>query len=416
MKKSDANRILTSHAGSLPRPADLIELNRARGAGEPVDANMLAARLSAAVADVVRKQKELGIDVPDDGEFGKATTQAYDYGAWQSYIFERLSGFSPASEAKGASLRAPAGFGFALGRFRDRRDWQAFGDFYRDPSGSAFGSGKVAATRGGGIGGGRRPVCTGPIAYTGHQALATDIANMKAAMQAAGVERGFMCAIAPGSCARTEDAFYKSDAEYVYAVAEALREEYQAIVNAGLTLQLDDPGLPDSWDMASPAPPLEVYKKFARLRIEAMNHALRGLPAAQIRYHICWGSWHGPHTTDIPLRDIADLVLAVNAGEYSIEAGNVRHQHEWKVWQEVKLPAGKALVPGVVSHATNVIEDPEVVADRIVHYAGVAGGENVIAGTDCGLGGRVHPQIAWAKLNALVRGAELATRRLWGRA
>ncbi|MCC6473716.1 MAG: cobalamin-independent methionine synthase II family protein [Burkholderiales bacterium] len=405
--------MLTTHAGSLPRPAGLIELNRAKSAGEPVDEAELATCLSAAVLDVVRQQRDAGLDIPDDGEFGKATTQAYDYGAWQSYIFERLGGFSPASEAPGARLRPPGGFGVALARFRHRRDWKTFGDFYLDPAAGAFGSGKVAATRGAGLGGARRPVCTGPITYTGHRVLGADIANLKAALEAAGVERGFMCSIAPGSCARTEDAYYRGDEEYVFAVAEALREEYKAIVDAGFILQLDDPALPDSWDMANPEPPLAAYRKFARLRIDATNHALRGLPSGRIRYHVCWGSWHGPHTTDIPLRDIVDLVLEVNAGEYSIEAGNVRHQHEWKIWREVRLPEGKVLVPGVVSHATNVLEDPEVVAERLVRYAQVVGRDRVIAGTDCGLGGRVHPQIAWAKLRALVEGAALASRRLW---
>jgi len=407
------SKIRTTHGGSLPRPAALIEMNRARSEGQAVDDRALSECLAASVADVVRQQKDAGIDIPDDGEFGKATTQAYDYGAWQSYIFARVSGFSPAVEVPKERLRRAGSFGVALARFRDRRDWQTFGEFYRDPAGGAFGTGKLGETRGGGIGGGRRPVCSGPIRYTGHAALKADIDNLKAALAAAGVAQGFMCSVAPGSCARTEDAFYKDDEEYVYAVAEALREEYKAIVEAGLTLQLDDPGLPDSWDMANPEPPLEAYRKFARLRIEAMNHALRGLPQERIRYHICWGSWHGPHVTDIPLRDIVDLVLEVNAGEYSIEAGNVRHQHEWKVWQEVKLPEGKVLVPGVVSHATNVVEDPELVAERIVRFAGVVGRDNVIAGTDCGLGGRVHPQIAWAKLRALAEGARLASRQLW---
>ncbi|MFN0301719.1 MAG: cobalamin-independent methionine synthase II family protein [Burkholderiales bacterium] len=406
------NCIPTTHAGSLPRPAELIELNRRIAEGESIAPATHATSLAGAVAEIVRQQKAIGIDIPDDGEFGKATTSVHDYGAWQNYIFDRVSGFAAASTVTDRPLRPPAGFGFALGRFRDRRDWTLFGEFYRDPSGAAFG-GKVAVTRGGGIGGGQRPVCSGPIAYTGHALLKADIDNMKAAMRTAGVDKGFMCSIAPGSFARTEDAHYKSDEEYVYAVAAALREEYKAITDAGLMLQLDDPGLPDSWDMSNPEPPLEAYKRFARLRIDAMNHALRGLPQELVRYHICWGSWHGPHTTDIPLADIADLVLAVNAGEYSIEAGNVRHQHEWAVWKQVKLPAGKKLVPGVVSHATNVIESPELIAERLVRFANVVGRGNVIAGTDCGLGGRVHPQIAWAKLAALVEGARLATRQLW---
>jgi len=222
-----------------------------------------------------------------------------------------------------------------------------------------------------------------------------------------------MCSISPGSFARGENLHYHTGEEFVFAAADAMREEYKAIVDAGIVLQIDDPSLPDNWDMIDPEPPLNEFKKFERARLEALNHALRGLPADRIRYHICWGSWHGPHTTDIPLRDIIDLVLAVNAGAYSVEAANARHEHEWRVWQDVKLPDGKLLIPGVVSHATNIVEHPQVVADRIVRYAKVVGRENVIAGTDCGFGGRIHPQIAWAKLEALGQGAKLASQELW---
>ena len=210
------------------------------------------------------------------------------------------------------------------------------------------------------------------------------------------------------------DAFYKTQEEFLFASAEAMREEYKAILDVGLVLQLDDPALATDWDMINPEPNIEEYRKFAMVQVEALNHALRGLPQERIRFHLCWGSWHGPHTTDIPMRDIVDLMLTVNAGAYSFEAGNVRHAHEWKVWQDVKLPDDKLLLPGVVSHATNVVEHPELVAERIVRFANLVGRERVIASTDCGLGGRVHPQIAWAKLEALVDGAALATRRLWG--
>jgi 5-methyltetrahydropteroyltriglutamate--homocysteine methyltransferase len=232
-------------------------------------------------------------------------------------------------------------------------------------------------------------------------------------MAAAGVEEGFITSVGPGSFARGENLFYKSEEEFVFASAEAMREEYKAIVDAGLVLQIDDPSLPDNWDMINPEPALDEFKAFERVRIEALNHAIRGLPPDRIRYHICWGSWHGPHSTDIPLKDIVDLVLAVNAGAYSVEAGNVRHEHEWRVWQETKLPDGKLLIPGVVSHATNLIEHPQVVADRILRYARVVGRENVIAGTDCGFGGRIHAQLAWAKLQALAEGARIATKELW---
>jgi 5-methyltetrahydropteroyltriglutamate--homocysteine methyltransferase len=257
------------------------------------------------------------------------------------------------------------------------------------------------------------PVCVGPLTYTGQEAIRADIAHFKAALGAAGVDEGFMTSIAPGSASRIGNEHYRTEEELIHACAEAMREEYRAIVDAGLVLQLDDPAIAENWDMINPAPSVEEYRRFSMIRVEALNHALRGLPRERIRFHLCWGSWHGPHVTDIPLRDIVDVMLAVGCQAYSFEAGNVRHEHEWKVWQDVKLPAGKILIPGVVSHATNVVEHPELVADRIVRLAKLVGRESVIAGTDCGLGGRVHPEIAWAKLASLAQGAELATRQLW---
>jgi 5-methyltetrahydropteroyltriglutamate--homocysteine methyltransferase len=254
------------------------------------------------------------------------------------------------------------------------------------------------------------------LTYTGHAALAADIANLKAALGATGVAEGFITAVAPGSAYRIGNAYYRTEEEFLYACAEVMREEYKAIVDSGLILQLDDPATATGWDMINPEPSLAEYKKFIMVRIEALNHALRGLPQERIRFHLCWGSWHGPHVTDIPLKDIVDVMLKVNAGGYSFEAGNVRHEHEWKVWQDVKLPDGKVILPGVVSHATNVVEHPELVAERIGRIADLVGRERVIASTDCGLGGRVHPQIAWAKLEALAHGAALASRQLWRRA
>jgi 5-methyltetrahydropteroyltriglutamate--homocysteine methyltransferase len=236
---------------------------------------------------------------------------------------------------------------------------------------------------------------------------------LKAAMAKAGVEEGFMTSVAPASFARGEDMHYKTEEDFVAAAAEAMREEYRAIVEGGLILQIDDPSLPDNWDLINPEPSLEEFRKFSRVRIEALNYALRGVPEDRIRYHICWGSWHGPHTTDIPLEDIIDLVLSVPAQAYSVEAANVRHEHEWRVWQDTKLSDGKIVIPGVVSHATNVVEHPRLVADRIIRFAKIVGRENVIASTDCGLGGRIHPQVAWAKLAALAEGARLASRELW---
>jgi 5-methyltetrahydropteroyltriglutamate--homocysteine methyltransferase len=291
-----------------------------------------------------------------------------------------------------------------LTSFADRRDRVRFAAAYADPE-SGITTGPRPASG---------PICVAPLTYTGHAAIAADIANFKAALSAAGAEEGFMTSIAPGSTTRIGNTYYRTHEEFLFASADAMREEYKAILDAGLVLQLDDPALATNWDMINPEPPVEEYKKFTMIQVEALNHAIRGLPQDRIRFHLCWGSWHGPHTTDIPLRDIVNAMLAVNAGAFSFEAGNVRHQHEWKVWQDVKLPDDKLILPGVVSHATNVVEHPELVAERILRFANLVGRERVIASTDCGLGGRVHPQIAWAKLEALAQGAALATRQLWG--
>jgi 5-methyltetrahydropteroyltriglutamate--homocysteine methyltransferase len=411
MKRS-TDRIVTTHAGSLSRPANLVAMSREVATGQKRnDDPAFTSVLAGSVADVVKKQRELGIDIPDDGEFGKPVAGNYDYGAWWNYALARMSGFSPAGTAAASAHeqhRKSSVADLALTSYANRRDWQTFAEFYQDPesSGGLLGS---SARRPVG-----RPTCTGPIKYTGHAALQADIANLKKAMAANGVEEGFMCSIGPGSFARSADVYYKTEEEFLFAAADAMHDEYKAIVDAGIVLQIDDPSLPDNWDMINPEPPLKEFKKFEAVRMEAINHAIRGLPEDRIRLHICWGSWHGPHTTDIPLADIVDLVLSVNVGAYSVEAGNVRHEHEWRVWQEAKLPDDKLLIPGVVSHATNIVEHPQVVADRIVRYAKVVGRENVIAGTDCGLGGRIHPQIAWAKLKVLAEGARLATRELWG--
>jgi 5-methyltetrahydropteroyltriglutamate--homocysteine methyltransferase len=391
MRQSDT-RILTSHVGSLPRPDALIELNRVKFAGEAYDAKAHAATLSAAVEEVCRKQAAIGIDVVNDGEFGKTTSGAIDYGAWSSYAWGRLSGWEP-----GEPGRLPALAG--------RRERTKFAEFYRELDSTSFRSSSSL--------GGRPPMFIGPIGYVGHQALSADLTNFKAALGKVKAEEGFITSVAPGSFARRQNRYYASDEEFLHALGEAMREEYTAIVEAGFVLQLDDPGLPDSWDMANPEPSVEEYRKFATLRVEALNQALRGLPEDRIRYHICWGSWHGPHTTDLPLANIVDVLMQVHAGAFSVEAGNVRHAHEWKIWREAKLPDGKILIPGVVSHATNVVEHPELVADRILTFAKVVGREKIIAGTDCGLGGRIHPQLAWAKLEALVAGARLASKELW---
>ena len=404
MMKNSRDRILTTHAGSLPRPDDLIEANRARESGAATDERRFREQLRSAVVEVVRRQREIGLDIPGDGEYGKSMGQRVNYRAWWSYSFQRLGGLQlgqqglydmPARRSRPGEV--------VLTSFGDRRDRWRFAAAYSDPD-SGVSTGPRASVW---------PVCVGPLTYTGHEAIAADIANFKAGLRAAGVEEGFMTSVAPGSASRIANAYYKTDEEFLFACADAMRQEYKAIVDAGLILQLDDPAIAENWDMITPEPTVDEYKKFSMIRVEALNHAIRGLPEDRIRFHLCWGSWHGPHTTDIPLRDIVDVMLAVKCRAYSFEAGNVRHEHEWRVWQDVQLPGGKLILPGVVSHATNVVEHPELVAERIVRFASVVGKERVIASTDCGLGGRVHPQIAWAKLESLAQGAALATRQLW---
>jgi 5-methyltetrahydropteroyltriglutamate--homocysteine methyltransferase len=402
MQKS-RDRILTSHVGSLPRPDPLIAANHARQSGD-VDEAQFQTQLGDAVADVVRRQKSVGIDVVGDGEYGKSMGHRVNYGAWWHYSFSRLGGLDP----NGPSLYAmPARRSqpgeVVLSSFADRRDRQRFAAAYADPE-SGITTGPRAP---------HWPVCVGPISYIGHGAIARDIANFKAAMAASGATEGFMTAIAPGSASRIANAYYKTDEEFLFACAEAMHEEYKAIIDAGLILQLDDPSIAENWDQINPAPTVEAYRRFTMLRVEAMNAAIKGLPRDRIRFHLCWGSWHGPHTTDILMRDIVDVMLAIDVGAYSFEAGNVRHEHEYRVWEDVKLPDGKLILPGVVSHATNVVEHPELVAERILRFAKLVGRERVIASTDCGLGGRVHPDIAWAKLESLAQGAAIASKQLW---
>jgi 5-methyltetrahydropteroyltriglutamate--homocysteine methyltransferase len=400
MRRS-TSRILTTHAGSLPRPADLREMWSGKTSGAQDEA-ALHARLRSAVGEVVLAQKKTGIDMPNDGEFGKPMRAASDRGAWGNYIFDRISGFgSTPPESVAPDTAVPGAPMRIVGVRWEQRE---FAEFYAD---TGLGAPSTAASR---------PTCNGPIAYTAQETLRRHLANLKAAADAAGVEEAFVASIAPGSLemfCRAQNSHYPTAEAFLEAIAAAMREEYRAIADAGVVLQLDDPGLPGAWDMLDPRPSLEEYKRYALLRVEMLNHALEGIPEDRVRYHICWGSWHGPHTTDIPLRDVVDVMLRVKAQAYLVEAGNARHEHEYKVWRDVKLPAGKILIPGVVSHATNVVEHPELVADRILAFASAVGRDNVIAGTDCGLGGRVHPQIAWAKLSALSEGAALASKKLW---
>jgi 5-methyltetrahydropteroyltriglutamate--homocysteine methyltransferase len=332
-------------------------------------------------------------------------SSAVDYGAWWSYSFQRVSGLEVTGEDLFTQpvVRSEPGH-LRLTSFPDRRDWVTFREAYQDPT-SGISTGKNATAF---------PATVGPLAYTGQAAIASDIANLKAGLAAAGVTEGFITSLSPGSGARIANRHYATEEEHIWAWADVLREEYRAVVEAGLTLQIDDPSIAENFDQINPEPSIEDYRAFTRIRVEALNHALRGLPTEQIRFHLCWGSWHGPHTTDVEFKHIVDLMLEIDAGSYSFEAANVRHEHEWKVWQDVALPAGKKIVPGIVSHATNVVEHPELVADRIERFASVVGPENVVASTDCGLGGRIHPQIATAKLATLGEGARLAGERLFG--
>jgi 5-methyltetrahydropteroyltriglutamate--homocysteine methyltransferase len=396
--------IITSHVGSLPRPDELIIANRARDLGTAGDETAFQKLLQSSVADIVKRQRDVGIAVPNDGEFGKSMGQQVNYRAWLSYIFHRLDGIEVAA---GGRLSAPPRKARADELvpvdLMARRDRAKFLRAYTDPD-HPISTGPHRPPQ---------PVCTGPVKYKGHAAIKADIAHFKAALTANGVVEGFMSSIGPGSASRVGNLHYKTDEEFMFACADALHEEYKAIVDAGIILQIDDPSIADNWDAIVPEPSLDQYKKFTMIRIEALNQALRGLPQDRIRFHLCWGSWHGPHVTDIPMRDIVDLMSRINCQGYSFEAANVRHEHEWSVWRDVKLPDNKVVLPGIVSHATNVVEHPDLVAERIGRFADVVGRERVIASTDCGLGGRIHPDIAWAKLEALAQGADIATKRLW---
>jgi 5-methyltetrahydropteroyltriglutamate--homocysteine methyltransferase len=392
MKRS-TDRILTTHTGSLIRPPQLLEFAKARQSGQTIDNAAFETSLQSSVAEVVKRQVQAGIDIPNDGEFGKSTS-------WSLYALKRLSGFE-LREVKGVNP-------FARGADRLR-----FHEFYSELEGRGDGKDWSNVTR-------KDAICTGPITYNGLFELQRDIDNLKAATQAAGVDEAFLPVAAPSSAIPDrKNEYYKTDEDLVVALAEALRTEYRAIVESGFLLQVDDARAAVTFDRMCPPSSFDDYYTWLARHVEILNHALEGLPQDRIRYHVCWGSWPGPHTTDVPLKKIVDLILKVNAGAYLIEAANPRHEHEWKVWQDVKLPAGKILVPGVVSHGTNVVEHPELIAERIGRFASCVGRENVIAGTDCGfaqeeLNRRVHPSVMWAKLEAMAEGARLATQQLWG--
>ena len=398
-----SSRILTTHVGSLVRPGEIAEVLRVESLGQTFDADAFERSLKPAVADVVRKQAGVGVDVPSDGEFGKTM--------WTQYVVERLGGIERRELPPGTQV---------VPNSKDRQDFAEFYAVYNplsvtmwlDPVVLEHLNGAPLQPPG-------RWICTQPITYTGRRALQRDIANFKSALEAVEVADAFLPLAAPASVeASVPNEYYASDEEYVYALADALREEYLQVVEAGLLLQVDDAFIPYNYDrMMLQGVSMQDYRKHCEMRIEAVNHALRGIPEDRIRYHICWGSWAGPHTSDVPLAQIVDLLLRVNAQAYSVEAANPRHEYEWKVWRDVRLPDGKILIPGVITHSTNVVEHPETVAERIERYASVVGRENVIAGTDCGFAqgwtmNRTHPSVQWAKLAALAEGARLASTRL----
>jgi 5-methyltetrahydropteroyltriglutamate--homocysteine methyltransferase len=380
--KGSRERILTTHAGSLPRPDDLRDMLIARDEGKPYDREAFAAQVRRAVGEVVHHQIDAGLDVVNDGELSKRN--------FTTYARQRLGGVETRPPTPGERVLAKI----------CGRDAAEFPEYFA-------GRGNLA---------GREAVCRGPLTYTGRDDVQEDIDNLRAALVGEAVAEAFLPAVAPGTIEHwLHNEYYASDEAYLSAIADAMKLEYEAIVGAGFLLQIDDPDLADAWQI-HPAMSVPEYRAFAALRIEALNHALRDIPPERVRFHMCWGSYHGPHKHDLPLRDLVDLVLAVRAQGYSIEASNPRHDHEWRVWEEVELPDDKILIPGVVGHASDFVEHPELVAERLVKYARVVGRERVIAGTDCGLGPRVgHPRIAWAKFEALVEGARLATQQLWRR-
>jgi 5-methyltetrahydropteroyltriglutamate--homocysteine methyltransferase len=373
--RRSSNKILTTHVGSLPEPDD-------RGA--PDDPH----RLEAQVAAVVERQRAIGLDVINEGEYAKG-------GDWLSYVEERFAGFEQ---------RPPKGGKPLLLQGKDREE---FADFYRyaGERGTLYygPAGQIRPTR-------PHWVCTGPVRYRGEAALAREL---ELARRCLGAGEAFLTSTAPASLEPYRDnEYYKSEEEYVFALAEAMRVEYEAIARAGFLLQVDDAWLPALWDRIGIAMGLDAFRRRCAIRVEALNHALAGIAEEQVRYHLCWGSWHGPHAYDLELIHIVDIMLKVKAQAYLVEAANARHAHEYAVWETVKLPAGKILVPGVVTHSTDVVEHPELVSQRIRRFAALVGKENVIAGADCGFGGRSHPQIAWAKLKSLVEGAARASKAL----
>src|SRR6202795_1874638 len=386
MKRS-TDRILTTHVGSLIRPQPLQQFLRAQQEGEPFDQAAYDCCLAQSVAEVVARQVLAGIDVISDGEFGKSIS-------WSQYVLERLSGFERRPIKAGGNP------------FTRGVDREQFAEFYAELDAREGVATTVEA------------VCTGPIAYTGQAELQRDIDNFKTALKAVNVVEAFLPVAAPASVIPDrKNEYYKSEEDLIRAIGAAMHTEYRMIIDAGFVLQLDDARAAVTYDRMVPPGSFEDYRKWLRLQVEVLNEAIKGLPPDRIRYHVCWGSWPGPHTTDVALKDIVDLILGMNVGAFVIEGANPRHEHEWRVWESAKLPAGRGLIPGVITHATHVVEHPELVAERITRLARLVGRENLLAGTDCGFAQgpfyrRVHPSIMWAKLDALVKGARPASTAL----
>jgi 5-methyltetrahydropteroyltriglutamate--homocysteine methyltransferase len=393
MRRS-TDRIITTHTGSLPRPAELMAPLRAKDGGDPYDAADLSARVQRSVADVVRKQAAVGIDVVGDGEHSKSSFTAY--------LSTRLAGLSKTEKPYEAYART--------------RDYLAFAAVYDENkamlAARPSAAGKPPAGK-------RRIACTGPVKYIGHREVQADIDTLRAAMVSMTAEEGFITALSPSNLeAYYRNDYYATSEEYLFALADAMHDEYKAIVDGGFVLQIDDPQLVTYYDR-TPGISIEQCRKFIELRVEVLNHALRGIPEEKIRFHTCYSTNIAPRVHDLELKHYLDLMLKIRAGAYSFEASNPRHEHEWEVWEKTKVPDGKVLLPGVVSHCVSLVEHPELVAQRIRRYAKIVGRENVIASTDCGfgtsaVGDEVHPDVAWAKLGALVEGARLASRQLWG--
>ena len=385
--KHSVDRILTTHAGSLPRPDDWLALMLEREKGGKGDGAAYVARNREAVSDIVKKQLALGIDVIDDGEQGKPS--------FLTYIHERLGGFEPGG---------PRGSPWA-----GSREVKAFPEYY-----------EAMARGGGGPGAAVKMICTGPITYKGNAQLKNDLDNFKAALKGVDPAEAFIPAISPSNVEEWEkNAYYKTQEEYLFAIADALHEEYKAIVDAGFLVQIDDPRFATYYAMSEVS--LADARKWAEVRVEALNQALKGIPEDRVRFHTCYSINMGPRVHDMELKDLVDIMLKIRAQAYSFETANPRHEHEWKVWETAKLPEGKIIIPGVISHTTMLVEHPELIAQWIVRFAKIVGRENIIAGSDCGFATfatshEIHPSIVWAKLGALAEGARLATKELWGRA